>query len=155
METAALTTAETFRLISASAATRSRSTWSMIAMSPGHSRLVRFLVRRSRRAGPATPGSSLDLPRWMTGILTDSTFIVLPSCQSPRPLAVILIITACYQVRTDRAVRGSGARVQAAPGPGRHSVLLSIMDDVKHYFGLAAPDGARAGRGPGRSGGTR
>src|SRR3954451_17017840 len=53
---AALTTAQTFAATSPSAATRSRSTWSMIAMSPGRSRLVRRLVRRSRRATPTTPG---------------------------------------------------------------------------------------------------
>src|ERR1700743_506672 len=109
METWALTTAETFRLIRASAAPRSRSIWSMMAWSPGQSRLVRFLVRRSRRAGPATPGSSVALPRWMTGILTDGTFIVVPSCQSPRPRAAIFLITAFYQARTDRAEAGLGA----------------------------------------------
>src|SRR4051795_6863903 len=51
-----LTTAQTFARTNASAATRSRSTWSMIAMSPGRSRLVSVLVRRSRRATPVTPG---------------------------------------------------------------------------------------------------
>src|SRR6202012_2581075 len=119
MLTAALTTADTFRLIRASAATRAKSTWSMIAMSPGQSRLVRFLVRRSRRAGPAPPGSSVGLPRWMTGILTDGTFIVVPSCQSPRPRAVIFLITACYQVRTDRAIGGGSRPPPAAPGARR------------------------------------
>ena len=39
-------------------ATRSRSTWSMIAMSPGLRRLVRFLVRRSTRATPDDAGQA-------------------------------------------------------------------------------------------------
>src|SRR5207302_864635 len=39
---------------SSSAARRSRSSWSMTAMSPGCSRLVSRLVRRSTRAGPMT-----------------------------------------------------------------------------------------------------
>src|SRR5947208_2727487 len=55
---ATLTTAATWQATSASALTRSRSIWSMIAISPGRRRLVRSLVRLSRRAGPATPGSS-------------------------------------------------------------------------------------------------
>src|SRR3954454_24107913 len=53
---AALTTAQTLALTNASAATRSRSTWSMMAMSPGRRRFVSRFVRRSIRAGPATPG---------------------------------------------------------------------------------------------------
>ena len=42
----------------------------MIAISPGFRRLVRFLVRRSTRATPLTPGRSGDLRRRSTGILT-------------------------------------------------------------------------------------
>src|SRR5947207_6886655 len=72
---ATLTTAATWQLISASALTRSRSRWSMMAMSPGHSRLVRFLVRRSRRAGPITPGRSSGLPRRVQGMRRDGLFI--------------------------------------------------------------------------------
>src|SRR4051794_27788302 len=34
--------------------------WSMTAISPGRSRLVRFLVRRSTRAVPVTPGAVSD-----------------------------------------------------------------------------------------------
>jgi hypothetical protein len=49
---AALTTAATLVPTSASALTRSMSTWSMTAMSPGRSRFVRFFVRRSKRAVP-------------------------------------------------------------------------------------------------------
>ena len=55
---AALMTAATWQLTSDSALTRSRSAWSMIAISPGRSRLVRVLVRRSSLAGPASPGRS-------------------------------------------------------------------------------------------------
>src|SRR3954447_3319542 len=53
---AALTTAAGRRATSDSAATTSMSTWSITATSPGSSRFVRFLVRRSMRAGPMTPG---------------------------------------------------------------------------------------------------
>src|SRR3954451_2708153 len=53
---AALTTAPGRRATSDLAATTSMSEWSMTATSPGSSRLVRFLVRRSTRAGPVTPG---------------------------------------------------------------------------------------------------
>src|SRR5687768_14316053 len=52
---AAFTTAPTWQATSESALTRSMSTWSITAMSPGRSRLVRVLVRRSRRAVPAVP----------------------------------------------------------------------------------------------------
>src|SRR4051812_34789605 len=57
---AALTTAPTLPATSESALTRSTSTWSMTAISPGRSRLVRFLVRRSTRAVPVTPGAVSD-----------------------------------------------------------------------------------------------
>src|SRR4051794_37927089 len=57
---AALTTAPTLPATSESALTRSTSTWSMTAISPGRSRLVRFLVRRSTRAVPVTPGAVAD-----------------------------------------------------------------------------------------------
>src|SRR6478672_11647856 len=53
----ALTTADTFASTRDSAATRSRSTWSMIAMSPGFSRPASRFVRRSNRATPVTPES--------------------------------------------------------------------------------------------------
>src|SRR3954471_62372 len=53
---AALTTAATRAATRPSAPTRSRSTWSMTAMSPGCSRFVSRLVRRSSRAIPTTPG---------------------------------------------------------------------------------------------------
>ena len=52
---AALTTAATRQATSASALTRSRSTWSITATSPGRSRLVSVLVRRSSRATPVAP----------------------------------------------------------------------------------------------------
>src|SRR4029077_11670316 len=51
------TTAATPQPTRASALTRSRSTWSITATSPGRRRLVRFLVRRSSRTQPVTPGS--------------------------------------------------------------------------------------------------
>src|ERR1044072_3429397 len=40
------------------------SWWSMTAISPGLSRLVRFLVRASTRTRPRTPGVSGSRARW-------------------------------------------------------------------------------------------
>src|SRR4051795_5862975 len=53
MLVAMLTTASAPRATRASALTRSMSVWSITAISPGWSRLVRFFVRRSRRGPPA------------------------------------------------------------------------------------------------------
>src|SRR3954465_15250148 len=53
---AALTTAPGRLATRDSAATTSMSVWSMTAMSPGSSRLVRCFVRRSMRTRPTTPG---------------------------------------------------------------------------------------------------
>src|SRR5208282_1438050 len=71
----ALTTAATLRLISSSALTRSRSAWSMMAISPGLSRLEMFFVLRSTRAMATIPGGSVAFPGKSSGILTDGTFI--------------------------------------------------------------------------------
>ena len=80
MLTEAFTTAATWRRISSSALTRSTSAWSMMAISPGASRLVMFLVLRSTRATATMPGGSSALPRRCSGFLTDGTFIhsILP-----------------------------------------------------------------------------
>src|SRR3954464_5661354 len=73
---AALTTAATLQATRESALTRSMSWGSMTAMSPGRSRLVRFLVRRSRRTVPDTPGADSwarprrRVPRRMTSMLS-------------------------------------------------------------------------------------
>src|SRR6266550_320584 len=75
MLTAALTTAATLRLISSSALTRSRSEWSMMAISPGLRRLVMFFVRWSTRATATIPGGSPALPRCSSGSFTDGAFI--------------------------------------------------------------------------------
>src|SRR5699024_8141619 len=55
---ATLRTAATPQATSASALTRSRSTWSMIAMSPGRRRGVRFMVRRSDLTGATSPAGA-------------------------------------------------------------------------------------------------
>src|SRR5579859_5672400 len=83
----ALITAATWQLISASALTRSRSRWSMIAMSPGHSRLVRFFVLRSRRAVPITAGRSSGLPRRAQGRRRDGDFIAFTILPDPAGLS--------------------------------------------------------------------
>src|SRR5712691_6955682 len=75
MLTETFTTAATLRLIRSSALTRSRSEWSMMAISPGLRRLVMFFVLRSTRATATMPGGSPALPRNSSGILTDGTFI--------------------------------------------------------------------------------
>src|SRR5580704_9908202 len=75
MLTEALTTAATLRLISSSALTRSRSEWSMMAISPGLRRLVMLFVRPSTRATATIPGGSPALPRCSSGSFTDGAFI--------------------------------------------------------------------------------
>src|ERR1700733_13813678 len=120
----AFTTAATWHSMRESALTRSRSRWSMIAMSPGLSRLVRFLVRRSRRAGPITPGKSSDLPRRDQGRRRDGDFIALPSCQTGRVREATPAITACYHPLSSATRRRTwGRRARARPtrfvrGPG-------------------------------------
>src|SRR5215467_10615947 len=75
MLTEALTTAATLCLMSSSALTRSRSEWSMMAISPGLRRLVMFFVRWSTRATATIPGGSPALPRCSSGSFTDGAFI--------------------------------------------------------------------------------
>src|SRR3984957_15623266 len=48
----------------------------MMATSPIRSRLVRFLVRRSSRAGPITPGRSSGLLRCLIGSFRNGAIIV-------------------------------------------------------------------------------
>src|SRR5579859_6804463 len=79
MLAATLTTAETCRFSSASALTLSRSAWSMMAMSPGLSRSVSDLVRRSRRAGAVKPGRSVDPFPSLLCSLREYSHIALPS----------------------------------------------------------------------------
>src|SRR5882672_9106472 len=62
MDEDAFTTATTPASMRASAATRSRSEWSITAISPGSSRWTRFLVRRSTRHRPTT---SVTSGSWM------------------------------------------------------------------------------------------
>src|SRR5690348_10430934 len=81
MLTAALTTAATSSWMSASALTRSRSVWSMTAMSPGCSRLARFLVRLSIRAVAEMPGRLTGLFRRNPGSLRKAALIAKQSCQ--------------------------------------------------------------------------
>src|SRR5438067_13312352 len=92
---AALTTAATRQATSESALTRSTSWWSMTAMSPGRSRLVRFLVRRSSRTVPVTPGAdSWARPR--RRVPMRMTFML---SRGPRA-TVVRRATATYQLRT-------------------------------------------------------
>ena len=67
IDSAALTTPAAPASIRLSAATRSRSWWSMTAISPGWSRLARSLVRRSTRAGPSTTTSLVGSRAWSRG----------------------------------------------------------------------------------------
>ena len=63
---ATLTTAATPHATRSSAAIRSRSAWSMIAISPGASRLTRSLVRRPSRVGPVIVGTAPGCS-WISG----------------------------------------------------------------------------------------
>src|SRR3984957_4316199 len=64
---ATFTTAPTCCRSSASAPSRARASWWMMAISPSRRRLVRFLVLRSSRAAPITPGRSSGLLRCLFG----------------------------------------------------------------------------------------
>ncbi len=75
MEDAAFTTAAGRQARRASALTLSMSWWSMTAISPGRSRLVRFFVLGSTRTVPRTPGLSGSRARWR-GILRGISPIV-------------------------------------------------------------------------------
>src|SRR3712207_8078877 len=78
-----------------SALTRSMSTWSMTATSPGRSRLVRFLVRRSSRTVPVTPGAA-------SGARPRRREPMRMACTLPPRLgaAGLRHATATYQLRT-------------------------------------------------------
>src|SRR4051794_34488802 len=114
----ALTTAQILALTSDSAATRSRSTWSMIAMSPGRSRFVSRLVRRSIRAGPTTPGG-LSPPRGRRRVAS------LISRQSARPLQVVL--SAAPPRMPPRTRRRRSARLEGG-------------DHLEQLYRMAAPE---------------
>src|SRR5215813_7410874 len=109
---AAFTTAAAWRRMSATALTRSRSTWSMMAMSPGLSLLVRFFVLRSTRAGPAMPGRSSGLVRYFIESLRNWAIIVtiLPDLQRTRSHTP-------HQRRPFRQVAAAAGR-PLAPGAG-------------------------------------
>ena len=92
---ATLTTAATPQAASASALTRSRSTWSMIAMSPGSQPLGELLGLpvETRDAGDAAASAVDRAPaqpakprhaqaRASVLIFGERSFIVMPSCQS-------------------------------------------------------------------------
>src|SRR5258708_14117270 len=55
----------------------------MMATSPGHSRLARFLVLRSRRTVAVTPGRSSDASRRILDILRGRAIIAQQVCQIP------------------------------------------------------------------------
>src|SRR3954452_6233086 len=111
---AALITADTFALTSASAATRSRSTWSMMAMSPARRRLVSRLVRGSNRAGPATPGGPSP-PRGRRNVAS--------------------LITAESARR-----RYAGPTAAPPPGTAAASVRLVCRCDLEQLSGVAAAE---------------
>src|SRR5215475_23821 len=110
---AAFTTAAAWRRMSASALTRSRSTWSMMATSPGLSRLVRFFVRRSTRAGPAMPGRSSGLVRCFIESLRNWAIIVTILPDPPRTRS-----HTPHQRRPFRQVAAAAER-PLRPGPPR------------------------------------
>src|SRR5258708_24408544 len=58
----------------------------MMVMSPGHSRVARFLVLRSRRAVAVTPGRSSDASRRFLDVLRGRAIIAESVCQIRRLL---------------------------------------------------------------------
>src|SRR3954466_10975989 len=100
---AAFTTAQTLALTSASAATRSRSTWSMMAMSPGRRRLVSRFVRRSIRAGPATPGgrSPPRGRRKVASLITAESARPAPPGRTAAPPLASALVSARFIRRRD------------------------------------------------------
>src|SRR4051812_696479 len=68
------------------------STWSMTAISPGRSRLVRFLVRRSSRAVPITPDAVSDtrprrrVPMRMAAMVPRGCRVPVPTRTSDGPI---------------------------------------------------------------------
>src|SRR4051812_15271329 len=107
---ATLTTATTRAAMRPSAAMRSRSTWSMIAMSPARRRLLSRLVRRSSRAEPTTPGG-----------------------RSPaRGRRSVAILITGESARPDR--NPSGAALRESSG-----ALLGRPRDRQQLLGMATP----------------
>src|SRR4051794_20909260 len=142
---AALTTAHTFALTSASAATRSRSTWSMMAMSPGRRRLVSRLVRRSILAGPATPGGRSP-PRGrrnVASLITAESARRPPSGPTAAPPSGAAQASVRLVCRCDREqLLGVAATECGLRQPGEHAgELLEPIGtrDVDHRCRRTAP----------------
>ena len=114
-------------VLSSSALTRSRSAWSMTAISPGFSRRTSVLVRRSTRATPAAPGGASALPRVTCGNLTDGPFIGLNPARARRlPLSprALRRVTGCC--RTPAYPRW-GPRGLRAYGGLRDCVVVCVV----------------------------
>src|SRR6266567_1448465 len=121
MLTETLTTAATLRLISSSALTRSRSEWSIMAISPGLRRLVMFFVLGSTRATATMPGGSAALPRCSSGIFTDGTFIEF------HPARAVTRQRPCWPLRRVREVateRHQRSGVMCRKVPPESEILL-------------------------------
>src|ERR1700754_3790173 len=150
MPEATLTTAAAPHATSASALTRSTSTWSMIAISPDWRRLVSLFVRRSILATAVTPGRSPTfLPR-RPGILLPGTFImtILPERNS----AEATHYAACPLCHPGSPVCGREPqqffRVRAAQlgvlQPGQHAGELAYASLMVERDDAAAHDAAVA-----------
>src|SRR5215472_494315 len=141
MLAAALTTAAACRCNSASALTRSRSSWSMMAISPGVSRLVRFFVRRSRRAGPLTPGRSSALGRGVMGRRRNWAIIESHPARNPGLACAITLIPyrdqgqPGYSARWVLALRTSGGEQLTGVRPAE----LGVFEPGQHPGQLAHP----------------
>src|SRR5215472_10790607 len=118
---ATLMTATTWRFSRASALTLSRSSWSMIAISPGFRRLVSDLVLRSRRAGATRPGRSAEPFPSLLCNLREYTHIALPSVPDR------LRCDAIDNLSATRRNRGSSrCRRISALGRGRGKQLTGV-----------------------------
>src|SRR5690349_74934 len=112
------------------------SWWSITAISPGLSRLVRFLVRASTRTTPRTPGVSGSRARWRVKF---------------RGILAILPWGKGYAARPTRARRGAtgaqgagpralGADRRVAAGGGLVDELTGVVEggagvDAGHHAG--------------------
>ena len=103
-----LTTTRTPDSTSSSAETRSRSAWSMIAMSSSESRRTRCFVRRSSRAGPVNSTGSAHL---LLGQDREELLAAEHPLELVAPLVVLEPLDAsCASGRRGPSRRGSGGR---------------------------------------------
>ena len=117
--------AATPQATSASALTRSMSTWSMTAMSPGRSRPVRFFVRRSSRAVPPalspTPGCAAA-PHGADAHARHGPDAAWTRPERPTRIGDLAVTQRARHHGADDTPGGAGERV----APGRYRAVTSV-----------------------------